>query len=304
MSDSEAEEGGALLVPHMLFGTFRRESTGYRTVCRSPGVSEAMAKGAQRHCEGWGSCVESGFTTAVVHQVLTAGERDGEKRLYLLAIRVTNLGTDHKGRQGALCFHIAFFDEESYRRVGFEPFLLDRSGALVGDWDGRDAWPPLVVDPATLPAPPARCADPKLLPVLRDHLLHVLAGHSLRFAGRLPSPASDEHVALLFRLLPWASRRRMATATFTFSARRDYALAVEYSEGGRVDPLRPQPLPSLPRDLPAAVTAYVDEVIGALTLHDTDRVQALARTANPHAVLPPPAAPQDRRSVLGRLFGR
>jgi hypothetical protein len=303
MPDNDIEAGGSLLVPHMLFGTFRRESSGYRTVCRSPGVGEAMAKGAQRLCEGWGSCVEAGFTKAVVHHALPVTERSGDQRLYFLAIRVTNLGTDHKGRPGALSFHVAFFDEDGYARVGFEPFRLDQSGALVGSWDGRESWPPLFVEPSSLPAPPAPDLDPVVLRVLREHLIHVLAGHALRFSGRLPSVESDDHVALLFRLLPWSTRRRIAAATFTFSARRDYALAVEHGEHVRIDLARPHPLPSLPRDLPPAAAAYADEAIEALRLRDLARLQALARTANPHAVQPPPAAPQAPRSVLGRLFG-
>ena len=303
MPENDSEAGGSLLVPHMLFGTFRRESSGYRTVCRSPGVSEAMARGAQRHCEGWGGCVEAGFTRAVVHQVLPVTERSGDRRLYFLAIRVTNLGTDHKGRPGALCFHVAFFDEDGYARVGFEPFRLASAGALLGDWDGRDSFAPLFVEPSGLPAPATGDLDPGHLRLLRDHLVHVMAGHALRYSGRLPTPSSDDHVALLFRLLPWAARRRMAAATFTFSARRDYALAVEHGEQGRIDLTRPQPLPSLPRDLPPAVAAYADEAIEALRLHDLRRLQALARSANPYAVQAPPAGPQEPRSVLGRLFG-
>jgi len=304
MQHDDEGADGPLLVPHMLYGTFRRESTGYRTVCRSPGLGDALARGAQRFCEGWGGCVEAGFTTAVAHQALSTTEPSGEARLRFLVIRVTNLGTDHKGRQGALCFHVAFFDEDAYARVGFEPFTFNQSGSLLGDWDGRASWPPLFIDPASLPQPTAPDVDQALLPVLRDHLLHLLAGHALRFAGRLPSAASDQHVALLFRLLPWSSRLKLAAATFTFSSRRDYGLAVEHSEHGRVDPLRPQPLPSLPRDLAQAVTAYADEMIDALGRRDLGRIQTLARSSNPHAVPPPPAAHPEPRSVLGRLFGR
>jgi hypothetical protein len=303
LSPDDAGGTDTLLVPHMLFGSFRRESSGYRTVCRSPGVSEAMAKGAQRHCEGWGSCIEAGFRGALVHQVLPVTERSGERRLFFLAIRVTNLGTDHKGRQGALCFHVAFFDEDAYARVGFEPFRFGRSGFLLGDWDGRDSAPPLFVETSRLPPAPAPEVEAGALPGLRGHLVHLLAGHGLRFVGRLPSAASDAHVELIFRLSPWSWRRRAAAATFTFNARRDYALAVEHGEHGQVDPLRPQPLPSLPRDLPPGVGAYADEAIDALRRRDVGRLQSLARSADPHAVQPPPAAPPERRSVLGRIFG-
>lgn len=303
MPDDQDPADGALLVPQMLFGTFRRESGGYRIVCRSPGVSEAMARGAKRQCEAWGSCIESGFAKAVVHQILNVTEASGEPRLYFLAIRVTNLGTDQAGRPGALCFHVLFFEEDAYARVAFEPFLLDRAGLLVGDWDGRDSWPPLYVEPGRLPAATAAPADGAVLTALRQQLLHLLAGHPVRFAARLPTTASDEHVALLFRLTPWSARRRMAAASFTFSSRRDYALAVEHSDQGRLDLLRPQPLPSLPHDLPPGVTAYVDDLLEALRRHDLGGAQALARSAKPHAVQPPPTAEPARRSLLGRLFG-
>lgn len=204
----------------LVYGSFPFWDRGYDVLARSPGCRADWASEVVAACRRFGEA-PSGVTPApaLFSLPLASGPR--------AIVGVEPLGSDDRGRPGALAFHALLVEPADYRKAGSDPFAF--VGAIRREWSlgatlEAIAWPVEAQKLATTPASP------------RTRRIAEALSKGRRVALESPAPI-DSLAREVWPRLPESVRRKGSVATWAFgNANRFDLVALPRLAGVELDP--------------------------------------------------------------------
>lgn len=228
---------GNIVIENLVYGAFPSQRMGQQVVGKSPGVTSEIEREIVEFCNTWGDCRNLKFRRSLNQFPLIS--KFADSREAMAVVKVTNAGKDSIGREGALVRHALILAREDYRRLEFNPFMLESLGVFLTVWTR-------IADCETI-----YLANDKIPPSDLSEVPQSFHGALSSYAGTILSGGEvyiylnnhihtiEDMIYYLIKILPIDFKASLALTTFTFKKNLDYKIGCYYRQLSQdVDPLK------------------------------------------------------------------
>ena len=222
-----------IAIENMIYGVLPDRRMGQEVLGKTSGISEATEKEIVGFCTSWGDCRNLNFRRSLNQFPLKSLSPSGEK--LIAVVKVINAGLDSIGREGALVRHALVLTETDYRRLEFNPFVVESQGVFLTIWTRQSKCEVIFLDSRHVPPSDLSEIPRAYYDSLFDYLHTLLSGGEIFLFISNHLHTAEDVIYYVIKLLPVDIRPEMTLTTFAFRKNLDYRIGCFYRQASAPD---------------------------------------------------------------------